>query len=46
MSPAIQPADTEAQREAIYRFRYTIYVEEMDRYLDAVRALRKRLATG
>ncbi len=25
-------AETEAQREAIYRLRYDIYVEEMNRY--------------
>ena len=32
MDAKIQVAETEAQREAIYRLRYDIYVEEMNRY--------------
>lgn len=32
MKPEIQTAETEAEREAIYRFRYDVYVEEMGRY--------------
>ncbi len=30
--PAILPALSEAEREAVYRFRYRVYVEEMKRY--------------
>ena len=32
MSIEVQTVATEAEREAIYRFRYDIYVEEMGRY--------------
>ena len=32
MEAKVQVAETEAQREAIYRLRYDIYVEEMNRY--------------
>ena len=32
MKPEILAAETDAQREAIYRLRYDIYVEEMNRY--------------
>lgn len=32
MKPTIMPATSEADREAIYRLRYDIYVEEMNRY--------------
>ena len=32
MSIAIRPAESEADREAIYRLRYDVYVEEMGRY--------------
>ena len=33
-------AETEAQREAVYRFRYSVYVEEMGRYEPIVKAAR------
>lgn len=32
MNPVISPAATEEQKEAVYRFRYQVYVEEMNRY--------------
>ena len=32
MAPELKFADTEAEKQAIYRHRYEIYVEEMDRY--------------
>ena len=32
MKPIITPATSEADREAVYRLRYEIYVEEMNRY--------------
>ena len=28
----IRTADTDEEREAVYRFRYAVYVEEMGRY--------------
>ena len=31
-SPVIEAASSDAEREAIYRFRYRVYVEEMNRY--------------
>jgi hypothetical protein len=36
-------AETEAQREAVYRFRYSVYVEEMGRYQDSADHAGKRL---
>lgn len=32
MEPLISPASTDEQRDAVYRFRYEVYVEEMNRY--------------
>jgi CRP-like cAMP-binding protein len=32
MKPLISPAVTDEQKEAVYRFRYDVYVEEMNRY--------------
>lgn len=32
MDPLISPALTDEQKEAVYRFRYQVYVEEMGRY--------------
>ena len=32
MAPVIAPAVTDEQKEAVYRFRYQVYVEEMNRY--------------
>lgn len=32
MMPKIQAVETDEQREAVYRFLYTVYVEEMGRY--------------
>lgn len=43
MSIEIQIATTEAEREAIYRFRYDIYVEEMGRYQATADHDRRRL---
>ncbi len=43
MQPQIQRAETEAQREAIYRLRYEIYVEEMGRYRAVADHKRRRL---
>ena len=43
MSIEVQIASTEAEREAIYRFRYDIYVEEMGRYQATADHDRRRL---
>ena len=32
MEPLISPAVTDEQKEAVYRFRYDVYVVEMNRY--------------
>lgn len=32
MVPIIAPAETERQKDAVFRFRYDVYVEEMNRY--------------
>ena len=36
-------ADTDEDREAVYRFRYSVYVEEMGRYQDTADHEGKRL---
>ncbi len=41
--PAIAPARSDAEREAIYRFRYRVYVEEMNRYRSIADHAGKRL---
>jgi hypothetical protein len=43
MEASVARAETEAQKEAVYRFRYSVYVEEMGRYQDTADHVGRRL---
>jgi hypothetical protein len=43
MALEVGPAETEEQKEAVYRFRYSVYVEEMGRYQSTADHVGRRL---
>jgi GNAT superfamily N-acetyltransferase len=43
MAVSVGRAETEAEKEAVYRFRYSVYVEEMARYQDTADHIGRRL---
>lgn len=44
MAVVVAQAETEAEKEAVYRFRYSVYVEEMGRYQGSADHAGRRLA--